>query len=141
MNQELLMSIRRHWTWANWIKKQLAKELEAFEIDKFELEHWFINPPGVYMSVWYGLLFAVCEGLKDGGSAVPEAQKEIDELYESLHLFRNATFHVQRRYWSNKLLGIMKNKGSATKIHHIHEAIGKWLLAQLPVREAPPQAT
>lgn len=129
MKTEVLLSIHRHWIWANWIKKQFGDALGQTphnEIDKLILE-----PAGTYMCLWYGLLFAVCEGLRKEKVVISLVQREIDSVYDSLKLFRNAVFHVQPKYWSRKLLDFMVVEGNATKVHRIHNGIGEWLLEEV----------
>lgn len=139
MRDEVLMSIARHWVWATWIRDRFGISLKRTNL--VDPSKVYLKPAGAYMLVWYGLLFAVCEELRKRRVAVPEVQKEIDSLYSSLKQCRNATFHVQRKYWSRKLLDFITVPDNATKVHGIHDAIGKWLYDELQRRGLMPLPT
>jgi hypothetical protein len=131
MDRQLLLSIHRHWIWANWVKKQFDGSIQSFPVSKNRMQEWFITPPGIYMCIWYGLLFAVCEGLRGQKVIIREIQSDFDRIYPALKHFRNAVFHVQAKYWSPKLFEIMEDRGSAFQIRRVHEGIGEWLLKQV----------
>lgn len=131
MDSQSLLSIHRHWIWANWIKKQFEGSMQSFSVSKDTIQEWYINPPGTYMCIWYGLLFSICEGLRAHSVHIPEVQSDIDEIYSALKRFRNAVFHIQPKYWSPKLFEIMEKKGSAIQIRKVHDGIGNWLLKQM----------
>ncbi len=132
MKTEVLLSIHRHWIWANWIKEKFGVALGRTPHN--EIDTLILEPAGTYMCLWYGLLFAVCEGLRKQGVSISSVQAEIDSVYDSLRLFRNAVFHVQPKYWSRKLLDFMVVEGNATKVHCIHNRIGEWLLEEVDRR-------
>jgi hypothetical protein len=128
---EMLGAIHRHWIWANAIRQKFYEfQMERSPATEGALD-WFLSSAGMHMCLWYGLLFVVCQALRQGGFEVPNLQPEIDEIYEGLHDFRNAIFHVQPKYWSDKLFKIMKDPESPTKIRNVHKGIGKWLLTQI----------
>lgn len=130
MDREVFLSIHRHWIWANSVKEQFRVALGHRHLEDQDLENFFIRPAGTYMCVWYGLLFAVCEALRQQGVVIPEAQDEINAVYNSLKRCRNAVFHVQPKYWSRKLLDFIVVEENASKVHRIHNGIGKWLLRE-----------
>ncbi len=130
MKKTLLMSIHRHWLWADKMQRTFYACLPP-NLAEEGAKEIFISDWGMCMCLWYGLLFAVCEGLRAGRFTVPTVQADIDGIYGDLKLFRNAVFHVQPRYWSAKLFKIMQDQSSARKIKDIHDAIGSWLLTQL----------
>lgn len=130
MNKGLLVSIHRHWLWADRMQRTFFASLNP-NLKEEDAKDIFISNWGMCMCLWYGLLFAVCEGLREGKFAVPTVQAEIDGIYEDLKLFRHAVFHVQKKYWSPKLFRIMQDKTSAFTIKLIHDEIGNWLLTQL----------
>ncbi len=138
MEHEYFLSLHRHWIWANLIKMHFDSRLAHDDIKDPEV--FIVQPAGTYMCVWYGVLFAVCEGLREKGIVIPEVQQGIDEIYDSLRLFRNAVFHVQPRYWSDKLHGFVALEGSALKVRRVHEGIGNWFLTELKRRGKEPPA-
>jgi hypothetical protein len=123
--KELLFAIHRHWIWANRVREEYGTQLRANPPASGDMLDWFLNSSGMHMCLWYGLLFSVCEGLRENGFSVPAVQAEIDGIYDALRLFRNAIFHVQSEYWSPKLFRIMEDP------QKVHEGLGEWFLTQI----------
>lgn len=96
--KELLFATHRHWIWAVGIRSEYYERLKANPPSSGDLLEWFLTGEAMYLCIWYGLLFTGCEGLRKNGFTVPDAQTEIDAVYDSLRLFRNAIFHVQTKY-------------------------------------------
>ena len=129
--KEKMLAIHRHWIWADRIRKEYFELLKANPPAKDDMLDWFLNADGMYMCLWYGLLFLVCEALKRSGFTVAQVQAEIDAIYDSLRLFRNVIFHVNKKYFPKQMFVIMADPTSATKITEAHEGIGKWFLTQI----------
>ena len=89
---------------------------------------------GAYMSIWYGILFSVLEGLKEEGVIIDGIEKDIEYVYEPLRLYRNAVFHPQKEYWSHKFFKIMQKQDSVDKIWKIHKRLGEYFLEELNKR-------
>jgi len=134
LSKDRLMTIHRHWIWANYIRIQFYREFgeNTLELARDPVSY-AISSVGTHMCLWYGLLFTVCEAIREDHVVVQDAEPFFSEIYEDLRRFRNAIFHVQTEYWSPKLFEIMERKDSPTKIKKVHEEIGKWLLAELQV--------
>jgi hypothetical protein len=130
---DLLLGIHRHWIWADRLRLEYHERLKANppSKEKFDPVDWFLNADGMYLCLWYGLLFTICEGLRQNAFTVPGAQAEIDSIYDSLRVFRNAIFHVQPEYWSPKLFRLLEDPDSASRIVKSHAEIGKWLIAKI----------
>jgi hypothetical protein len=86
------------------------------------------------MYVWYGLLYAVIEGLTErevklGGTLV----QDVRAIREPLRQARNATFHVggEDTYWDMRLFEIAAVPESAHQITRAHQAIGQLVLDEL----------
>ncbi|MDD5130759.1 MAG: hypothetical protein PHS66_06930 [Candidatus Omnitrophica bacterium] len=130
MDKEQFFTLHRHWMWSNVIKTDFAmeikKQLGGEDTPKAEI----IMPDkyGAYMSIWYGLLFVVLEGLKEEKVIIPEIEDDIKHIYEPLRLYRNAVFHPQKKYWSPKLFKIMEDGNSVDKIWKVHKRLGEYFL-------------
>ena len=85
----------------------------------------------MFMCLWYGILFSVLEALKEIKISVPEIQEDINKMYPVLKTYRNAVFHVQKKYWSNKWRNLLLDDSSADKIHLIHKQVGIFLIKNL----------
>ena len=64
---------------------------------------FFVHDPGIFMSYWYGGLYAVIEGWQELGLTDPT----IDRLLESpnvelLRRYRNGVFHYQMTYFDDR---------------------------------------
>jgi hypothetical protein len=139
MNKTILISIHRHWLWADKIQRTFYAALPP-NLRAEDTKEMFISDWGMCRCLWYGLLFAVCEALRERRFTVPTVQSDIDAIYSNLKLFRNAVFHVQPKYWSRKLFSIMQNENSAQQIKQVHDGIGCWLLIQLRAGKVDPQS-
>ena len=133
MNDEELMTLHRHYMWCNIIKKNFEKEIQKSIDTKSKVDIEAVMPDyyGAYMSIWYGMLFGVLEVFKNKEINILEIENDINDVYDSLRLYRNAVFHPQPQYWSPKLLEIMKDKHSAEKIWKIHNRLGKYFLDEM----------
>jgi hypothetical protein len=140
--KEMILAVHRHWIWANRIRETLRDHLLNGDTPKTdeELIDWIVGGSGMYMCLWYGLLFVVCDALRGNRITVPSVQSLINELYAPLGDFRNAMFHVQKKYWTTKMQSIMKDPESPTKIRVIHDGIGEWLLNELKASRVNPTA-
>jgi hypothetical protein len=125
VNDEALLSIARHWTWAHCVREQFKVALSGSVLDDTWL--FYKRPEVGYMFIWYALLFAVCEGLKEQRVMIPGVQAEIDGLYKMLKRCRNAVVHVQPESWSRKLLDFVVLPENGTTVHAVHNAIGDWI--------------
>lgn len=131
LTTEEFMALHRHWIWAGLIKKQfepLAAEGNKKNCDAGSL---FLGPYGAYMSIWYGMLFGVLDVLKKRDISIPAIQADIDGIFSSLHMYRNAVFHPQPEYFSHKLLEVMKDKDSVRKIWNVHAGLGSFFLSEV----------
>ncbi len=132
LNREEFAALHRHWMWANVIKKHFESAIaEAKRGGSISPEELFPDPYGAYMSIWYGMLYGVLEVLKEKDVSIPKIQGDIDSIFDSLRLYRNAVFHPQPKYWSQKLFEIMKDQNSAKKIWNVHAGLGEFFLEEL----------
>src|SRR5712692_505346 len=107
MNDKILLSIHRHWIWADRMKElfeyYLSKEGPLTDFTMMDL---FSSSLGTCMCMWYSLLYETCEGLR--GSGKVDIAGEIDPNYGKfrgrLKNFRDATFHVQPQLEPEKLM-------------------------------------
>jgi len=128
-NKQELLALHRHWMWASIIKQHFACEVQkAAARNISDPDRLMPGSYGAYMSIWYGMLFGVLEVFKNKKITLPTIQSDIESVYESLRLYRNAVFHPQEEYYSHKLLAIMKDRESVSKIWKIHSELGGWFL-------------
>lgn len=132
-----LLSLDRHFIWADHFKaehyKLLDKDIDiVVREDSFEeLGLFFLNPTGMYMCYWYATLYTVLEGLDSCKVDYKPIEKEVNEVKDSLRLFRNVIFHHQKGYFDARLFEIMKDKDSRKKILKIHNYLDTELQKQM----------
>lgn len=92
----------------------------------------------IYMSFWFGGLFAVVEGWRELELSDPA----VDALLRSpnvalLRQFRNAAFHYQRKYSERRLLAFQKARDTAGWVRKLSEAFGAWFLKWFEAHKSP----
>jgi len=122
-------SVYRQWIWADHLRNYFGAELPEKELNLSG--NFTIEPYWMLMCLWYGVLFSVLEALRKIKVTVPGIQKDIDQMYPILRRFRNAVFHVQEDYWSEKWRNLILDNASAEKINLIHKQVGIFLLKGL----------
>lgn len=136
MNIEILVSLHRHWVWADRMKElfefYLKKEGLPAEESLAPDQPYMLSGMFTCMFLWYGLLYVTCDGIEKVGEAkMSDIAPTYDAAKEKLHRFRNAMFHVQPRYWSPKLMDVLKDRKIIGQIRAIHVKVGQWLETQL----------
>ena len=126
-----MFSIHRHWFWANRIREEYYERLKADPPNDGDLLAFFLQGHGMYLCLWYGLLFTVCEAIRAHRFVVPQVEQEIKDIYKSLKLFRNSIFHIQPDYFSEKMFNVLNDKICEAKISKVHGEIGEWFDAQI----------
>ena len=135
-HQVALLHVR--WIWANHSRWAFGDALD----DWTDLEDFTARAPWA-MYVWYGLFYAVIEGLTErkvrlGGRLAVDLRT----IREPLRDARNATFHVgdSDGYWDMRLFDMAKNRDFAHQVTRAHEAIGQLLLHELRRRNDAAEA-
>ena len=127
----VLFAIHRHWIWADRMRAEYFERMKANPPGNSNIVEWFLTGDGMYLCLWFGLEFAVCEALHDRKFSIPSAQKEINGIYKSLKLFRNTVFHIQGEYFSPKMFKLLNDPTHQTQIDKAHKEIGQWLLNEI----------
>ncbi len=128
---DVLFGIHRHWIWADRMRAEYFERVKANPPSNSNIVEWFLTGDGMYLCLWFGLEFAVCEALHERGFSIPGAQKEINRIYRSLKFFRNTVFHVQDKYFSPKMFRLLNDPAHQTQIDKVHKEIGQWLLNEI----------
>jgi hypothetical protein len=124
-----LMSLDRHFIWADYFKREHFKNLDKnFKFKEItDIGLFLINPVGMNMCYWYATLYVVLEGLDSCDIDYKEIEKEVADIKNSLRLFRNVIFHHSKGYFDSRLFEIMKDKDSRKKILIIHSFLDEEL--------------
>ena len=136
---EDLISLHRYWVCANRMKLSFYDALTTSGIESMPEEmkpisHIFIHPGdvGVFMGAWYSYLYVTIEGYRE----LELCDEEINKLLESDHVdrlrkFRNATFHYQKEWLSEKTMGIFEKDledDHVEWVRDLHIKLGDFLL-------------
>lgn len=136
MNIEILVSLHRHWVWADRMKELFEYYLRKEGLPPEES----LNPDQPYMLssmfscmfLWYALLYVTCDGVEKVGKAkMSDVSSAFNKVRKTLYQFRNAIFHVQSQYWSQKLMDVFKDEEIVDGIRATHVSVGTWLEEQL----------
>lgn len=141
LNDEAFYTLHRHWIWCEVIKSNFDEELlrnpsifpESVGLQQFDIAGRY----GAYKSVWYGLLFSILQVLKKNKIVIEAANNEISDLYKALYDYRNAVFHPQPAYWSEKLFNLMRDEDSGAKIRKVHDALRGYFDEEIAKRKPP----
>jgi hypothetical protein len=128
----LKLSLWRHWTWADRMRELFVHylRLDYPNLSDKDYSHpgFFVSSMVTAMVLWYGLLYATCQGIEDSGKFnITQIAPAYPKVRERLRRFRNAAFHVHPKWWSPKLMDVLREPEDATDIRCVHDAVGAWL--------------
>jgi len=143
---EELLSLHRYFLAANQQRVEFERVLREHAAEHggapvYAGENW--NESWLWMSYWYAGLYVVIEGWRDLGLA----DEEVDRLLNSpnvdlLRRFRNGTFHYQRKYWSEKLVELIRDGDNVPQwVSELNRMFGRYFLirsGRIPP-DAPPR--
>jgi len=112
----------------------MKKHFDQIRFEKLDKAHYWKTENGIdklmYMSVWYGFLYAVIEGWKELKLSCSEVDKLLDSPnIELLRRYRNGTFHYQKDYFDDRFVEFWRDGvDSVTWIRNLHEKFGRFFL-------------
>jgi len=133
---EILLSLWRHWVWADRMRElfdyYIKSDFDKLPNDFLSNSSFWVSSMITTMFLWYGLLYAVCDGIEKGyGTSVNTIAPAFKNIRGRLQKFRNAVFHVQPNFWSPKLMEILSDPEAAHEIRAVHHQVGEWLRKQI----------
>lgn len=138
LNPESLGAIHRQWIRANLIRDHFRQALAESPEPPGEFDtSYFIQPKGIFMYLWYALLFSSLEACCEHNIDLSFLTALDQDLYESLRVLRNTVFHVPKKdYWDNRMFEVMAQPDAVTRLHGIHDGLGNALLAEMKRRQS-----
>lgn len=131
-----IFTLHRYFIWENEMRvhfEDLLKTNPSKDV---------INGQGrMYMSLWYGTLCVLAEGWRDLDLHDPRIDHLINlpappgaakgTYYELLYRFRNATFHYQKDYDSQKFAEFIEQPTTVAWVRSLHIEFARWFYAWL----------
>ena len=135
---EKLVSLHKHWINADAVKQVVMTKIGADTGLPDELTGFAeMHSSFARLTVLYGLIYVVIEGYKE----LKCTDQKVDSLLEkndfvdALRLFRNATFHYQKKAIPEKALKFLELKESEIWIRELHTAFKLYFEKVLPIKE------
>jgi hypothetical protein len=124
LSLETLGVLHRQWMRANLLRERADEAMaEASTVPEDQLLlHITVEPFGIYLYLWYALLFSVVEGCKEKGVDLSKLDSLDTSLYNSLRELRHTVFHTARkdRYVEARMFNVMAQSESALRLRDIH---------------------
>jgi hypothetical protein len=136
LDQETLLLLYRQWRRADLLMNHFHEAfLAASESTTYEYgPAFYTQPEGIYMYLWYALLFSVLEGFRERDIGLRFIHELDDTLYQSLKVLRHTVFHVPREdYFDSRMYAPMR-LDAGERIFRIHNKVGVILMTQLAMR-------
>ena len=120
-----VVTLYRYFMWADRMRDAMERLLDQGS------PKLLVTPTGdllfLYISYYHSALFIVIEGWQD----LHLHDERIDELLKSdnvdlLRRFRNGTFHFQREYLDNRIIGLVRTDGVAEWIRFLRDSFAAW---------------
>ena len=128
MTKRKFFAAARSFIHANLMHKRFNETESKFDIRDFNA--YFVDPQGIYFSLWYALLYNVLEFLTIEKAIPPNISKEVDAIYHPLRRFRNAILHTPPKYFDKRFDFILSQK-AFKKILSIHFGLSKYFDEEL----------
>jgi hypothetical protein len=128
---EKLLSLHKHWITADAIKQVIFTDIDYKANDappKNMMEYAKMHSAFSRMAVMYGLIYVVNDSRID---ELLEDEKYLDHL----RLFRNATFHYQKKPVSEKELKFLEAEGAEHWIRELHYSFQSYFERVFPINE------
>jgi hypothetical protein len=129
LSLETLGVLHRQWMRANLLSERAGEAMAEASADDLSEDQLLlritVEPFGIYLYLWYGLLFSVLEGCKEKGVDLSGLESLDDSLYDGLRELRNTVFHTARRdrYVEARMFNLMAQPESARRLRDIHYRI------------------
>jgi hypothetical protein len=135
---EKLVSLHKHWLNADAVKQVVSAQLpgESNLPDVF-LQLAEMHSSFARLSVLYGLIYVVIEGYRE----LKLKSEKVDlllaqeDFVDALRLFRNATFHYQKKAISEKAMKFLELEESEIWIRELHQSFKLFFEEALPIKE------
>lgn len=130
-----LFVLQRYFFWAEAFRLDYYKQIQNYKHllesdDKGDLgvAEFLVSPAGRNLLFWCSTLRVVYEGYKEVKLSNQYVEDVNDEIkMQKLKEFRNATFHYQKDYFTNKYFDLMSEPDMESWIESLHAAFSRYL--------------
>lgn len=144
-----VFSLHRYFHWSSILRERFLEEERKIaepSPDLTEVERWehgyhsFLSDVGMYLGLWLGSLYVVCEGWQELGLSDPS----VDALLASPHLpllkrFRHGVFHFQKDFFDDRTQNFLDDPTTFEWSGRLSDAFDAWFSAWLTSKsKAPP---
>ena len=129
IEKEKLAIAHRQWIRANRVKKYY--EFTLTKVDKEatqDMVRFYLSDAGIFMFLWYSLLFSVIEILENANINLSTLDKDFSALKSELRKSRNSIFHGVNTYWDKRQFDLISQPHAGQRIRQIHDALGEYFL-------------
>jgi hypothetical protein len=133
-----LVSLHKHWLNADALRQVYQTRVPDYDhFSKEMAEFAQMYSSFARLSVLYGLIYVVIEGYQELGCKhkVVDELLSKEEFVDALRLFRNSTFHYQKKPVSEKMLTFLNLEESEIWIRRLHSAFQQFFEETLPIEE------
>lgn len=137
-SMEKLVSLHKHWINADALKQVVAMKVAGDSNLPEQIRNLAeMHSSFARLSVLYGLIYVVIEGYKELKIDNPKVDMLLakEEFVDALRLFRNATFHYQKKAISEKAMKFLELEESENWISELHLSFKLFFEDVLPIRE------
>jgi hypothetical protein len=122
--------------------KHLHADIEETHSD--DIAHagmaFLFTKSGLFMQIWYGMLFVVVEGWEQSGLRDPEIEQLLTDAdhVTKLRNFRNAVFHYQKQFLPVKQEGLFADQATVDWVTNLSDAFKRKLLEAMKAESPKP---
>lgn len=131
MPDEAIISLHRYYLWSRQLYLLFASAFwQQKEFIKAQPETTLASTAGIIQCYWYASVYIVIEGYRELGMSDPEIDTLLQSPHvESLRRLRNATFHFQKTYHTEKFWDFM-NGETPIWLDKLEKAFSRWFHEQ-----------
>ena len=133
-----LVSLHKHWLNADSLAKVVDMKIgNTDELPEELAEFAEMFSSFARLSVLYGLVYVVIEGYKELGCSHDKVDELLakEDFVDALRLFRNSTFHYQKKAVPDKLMKFLNLAESEVWIRKLHHSFKIFFEDSLPIEE------
>lgn len=138
LDYERFMSIDRQFIRADRMRYYYYSFVDSkatIEDLKSNPKGFYVKDIGIFMFLWYALLFSVLEGFFESKIDISFLDNEYNSLYKILKNNRHSVFHTSDTYWDKRNADLIDLPNIVERINHVHLELLKLLDESIKLRK------